>query len=290
MREKAEKLSSLFRHTPSGKGKRDPSTCSLVTCGFDNDACSPLSSATKCMSDTRCIDGKCTAYADGSECGPSFYCPDDLYCNKTENKCHTRKGEGEACGTYGKECKEGYFCNEIAFSKDTPLCLPNPQKAGDACLWIYDHCPKNTKCADNVCMAYPASVGAKCTEDPGCNGENLTCYNGKCTAAPQKGKKCLNEDCAGEYVCKRNGVCGDPPSEGEECQYFYPVCADGYFCSFGKCHILPEEGEECSFFDGCADGFYCDDETSKCLKYPGEGEECMDLSCGPGLVCDRGYG
>lgn len=291
MMRKREELESLFsKHAPAAtaRDKREPGTCSLIVCGTEGDTCPSSDNSTVCMSNMNCVDGKCEVYVDGSDCGAKSYCPDDMYCNRTEKKCRRRKGEGEVCGSYTKECKEGYFCNETSFSKVTPVCLPNPKKVGDPCLWVKDHCPRETECSDNVCKRYPTRLGAKCDESVGCDDANLTCYNGKCAVAPQKGEKCLDGGCASGYICGDNGVCKDFPKEGEECLMVYPICAEGYYCRFSKCTARPGEGEKCTISGYCNIGLYCNSDDT-CVQLPGEGEECQRGTCNTGLVCDYNY-
>ena len=296
MKRKGERKGALKEFHHKDRKKRDPSQCVAITCIEKGDTCSEEKEdeTELCNDYLSCVNGKCGLFTEGDPCDKYGYCDnnykreENLRCNRTENKCHRYRGEGEAC-TNDDDCGSGLICN--AKDDETPgVCIKIPKNVGDECV---DYCSNGLKCYNYVCTEPPTTVGAECHPSKlPCVGSNLTCNSAdnKCVALPKEGEACINNECAEGLYCNDEGKCAAYRGLGEECTSVYR-CASALYCNDeDKCANYPVAGEECTSESECADGYGCNETTNKCFEYPGVGEECYDYSyCGPELKCSYDY-
>lgn len=109
------------------------------------------------------------------------------------------------------------------------------------------------------------------------------------------------DNCKQGLTCE-NGACVHPceepdlPKQGEACSLQYG-CAEGLYCDgetsplFPVCAVLPGVGQPCvvSLGFACAEDLACDTtdpDAPTCVALPGAGEECPLGQCAEGLYCD----
>lgn len=272
--------------------KRRSNTCRLVTCLGEGATCSNSSDGLDsiCKGGIKCVDGKCKAFKEGDGCYNNNECSEYYYCDDDDKKCHAMKQEGDACAGYNfGECTYGLYCNTSYNYEDRSVCLPYPTKVGDNCSMETEYCPDGTKCVYGFCVIYPATAGADCDENPGCNGVNLTCHNGKCMELPSEhNESCFNTKCAQGLYCNLENKCNNYAGAGEECNtYGFPKCANEFYCGEDqKCERFPSDGENCTSEFRCAADNYCDIFTNVCVKRGDLGERCSSDTCKSGLFCN----
>lgn len=266
--------------------------CIAFTCSEKGETCSNEDNNTRyCKDSMNCIDGLCETYRDGTQCY-NFSCPTEdntLYCNASYGKCQVRKGEGESCGLYEDECREGFFCNETQVVPR--VCLPNPTRINDPCPTPTptDLCPTGSVCSGGICKSYPTSLGAACYPEVGCNSSALDCRNDTCRELPKRGEECPNGRCAPGLYCRNfDKLCYDLPGKDELCGN-EEYCAEGLHCNkFNRCIPPSGVGGECVSDEGCKDNLYCLG-SQKCSKtLPGNNDECRPVEplCAAGLYCN----
>jgi len=108
----------------------------------------------------------------------------------------------------------------------------------------------------------------KCTSHLECSNVDAACYD---TCQPPRPLSCGKELCnASQYCDTVQEKCLTPKSVGQKCANF-SECATRN-CSDGICQDYPEvrkAGEICGreYSNVCSMGYYCSDETNKCVAF-----------------------
>lgn len=175
------------------------------------------------------------------ECGGDYDCRPELYCQPggadpeaalvTCQVCKPRRGVGEECQQYGRQCAESLHCR---YEEDGPrLCAPlDPDGT---------RCVESEQCASGFCNETLDELGGWGQCDPGgregdaCRDESETeglgsdcrlelhCDGGTCQPRRENGATCSDGwECAA-YLCEE-GTCGR--ADGSAC-YDHPECASG---------------------------------------------------------------
>ncbi len=221
----------------------------------------------------------------GSTCsafGRGLRCAEGTgFCNRETGACEALSTEG-ACDSRSR-CADDRTC-------DGGKCVV-PASAGAACASDVG-CELGLVCrVDNTCGT-PGERGADCLYGTQC-GEDLACVDGKCADALALGSVCTNEICgpAGMCVAPDARTCEALGQVGDTCGGRETDCAAGLTCDFTKsiptCIPLPQLDEACPT-GSCAAGLTCDYEVSLCKKAPGLNEACLNSTsrpCAEGLGC-----
>jgi hypothetical protein len=143
-----------------------------------------------CGSNLFCADGVCLDFCDqqkplnaGDVCAKQDgdlttsvgSCGNGLYCDYAGGTltCTPLKGDGEACDTFGDNCKEGLVCGADS------TCGPPPAE-GEACT---SSCATNLVCDTGSCVPAPGE-GSPCTQFGEC-ADGLDCGDNDVCAAPE---------------------------------------------------------------------------------------------------------
>ncbi|MBX7100429.1 MAG: hypothetical protein K1X89_22110, partial [Myxococcaceae bacterium] len=297
----------------------------------------------KCPTDMRCVGGNCSPTDGGYNYGCPLSCPSGSSCSQgkcLQDACVGRS-QGEKCnqglngaccgascqdlytsttncGTCGKTCSAGQFC-DYGVCKPTPTCAPGNTSAdcplgpgkighccGNACVDTTassDHCSAcNAACPVGASCGQNGAQGGNCSlADAGlasCSGSfansacapGLTCTGGKCM--PQQcppgatgGVCAFGVGVSGQTGPKAgtccNGACVDPTQDNKNCGSCGRTCAAGTLCIgdfLSSARCVPK-------VSGTDCPVSCMSGTS-CL-----GGICTPTSCNfPGAVCSLGTG
>lgn len=129
--------------------------------------------------------------------------------------------------------------------------------------------------AANACLAAMNAARDQCNADLAYDAQRA---GQPCSRALGVGAVEPGDTCALQSECRLGGTCnidGDDPDINEEEGALEGECAD-----------VADEGDDCSDIP-CGTGLVCD--NGECEPSPAEGDDCFGGSiCGPGLFCDDG--
>jgi len=196
--------------------------------------------------------------------------PFDAYCDRyTEMACSV----ASRCG-----CLEGVPV-DVCKSYLRPDCVDGIETPVAAGLAVYDPAKAGS------CLAGMRAVVADCSTD---GDEFPTACETFLAGALAEGEACPDyEWCRPGLECDGQ-VCIDPPGPGESCQDNY-ICAQDLFCGGDEiCHAYLGAGAACTQEDVCDDDLYCSEAQGTCRPYPGRGGDCADSwgACADGYYCD----
>lgn len=210
------------------------------------------------------------------ECAPGSFCYEPY--GLCPFVCKAYQPVGALCNYGDLRCDDdtGYCDDDAGYN----MCFPR-KALGDSCLWFnFGECPLGSSCAtvggadEGICVTTYAKAGEACrvTDSyPLCDQDSFCRQEGDPAQQPQP-----------------PGVCAKRVGLGGTCRG-YGYCQQGLRCSgsytTGTCIPLGKEGDICNRFGDCEQDLVCDDKTSRCARYPGDGGTCS-YYCDRGLFCD----
>ena len=185
-------------------------------------------------------------FADGARCGDSAQCQSG-HCSITSGLCGTCKRRQNAGGfcDVSSNCEHGLICN-------AGLCFA-PGGTGASCN-SSQPCKNTHACVGGICQRYPATLGASCDRNVGCdNFLGLWCnFNtSRCDQLQLVASGTCGYDGSTFSLCSRAadcsipmgqmlGSCVSPASDGQSCTTAAPgafSCFSPGQCISGRCTL-----------------------------------------------------
>jgi hypothetical protein len=258
------------RCLPCGHGEpcADGPCLEGLACNPENDRCQseptqPCRETADCGPGLVCVDGQCQSDA-GKDCVVAT-CDDGFVCE--DGTC--RANEGTAC--LDGQCAAGLACDA------SKICLPG----------LFLPCRPELGCSGGL-VCDPRSLLCKRPFGGNCAAP-LECLDGAQCDPVSRSCVLVTGPCNGT-TCPSGYVCGGDsclPGAGKPC-FDGGVCGPGFVCAneggLAVCRSAP--GTLCTEAAGCTPGHVCDVSLSPARCVALEDEDCRQVPCAAGLVCD----
>jgi hypothetical protein len=255
-----------------------------------------------CAADAYCLDGMCVARkavgepCAGNECAQGASC---LMLDGT-GICGVGQGTGSPCDA-DHRCAAGLSCLDGACHTkvlDGAHCESDFNCSGASICWDSDG-DGDDECAAPATIDAPCEGNQRCEAGLYCDMGDGSLTRGVCKTLPAPPEPCASERCAEGAWCHHDvdqavGTCRVLGQKDGDCTSFgVPTelgCDAAFQCIDGTCQPRGAALDaSCSQVPGaCAEGLFCDPETSRCVNPKGMGESCLVGvvdSCATGLAC-----